>query len=233
MEKRKWELFMSVLVLLWAVALTERGFLPVAGRAVTEQAGKRLVIVDAGHGGNDPGKIGVDDSKEKEINLQIAKKLKVLLEQQDLEVRMTREEDQGLYEEHSSNKKVQDLKNRCELINGMNPDCVISIHQNSYHEEPVKGAQVFYYKNSVEAKELAEDIQEKLISYVDPQNRRQAKSNESYYLLKRTSAPVVIVECGFLSNWAEAKLLQEESYQSQIAWAVALGVQRYLNMENK
>lgn len=97
----------------------------------------------------------------------------------------------------------------------------------------MKGAQVFYYKNSVEAKELAEDIQEKLISYVDPQNRRQAKSNESYYLLKRTSAPVVIVECGFLSNWAEAKLLQEESYQSQIAWAVALGVQRYLNMENK
>jgi N-acetylmuramoyl-L-alanine amidase len=171
--------------------------------------------------------------KKKEINLQIAKKLKVLLEQQDLEVRMTREEDQGLYEEHSSNKKVQDLKNRCELINGMNPDCVISIHQNSYHEEPVKGAQVFYYKNSVEAKELAEDIQEKLISYVDPQNRRQAKANESYYLLKRTSAPVVIVECGFLSNWAEAKLLQEESYQSQIAWAVALGVQRYLNMENK
>ena len=224
---------MSVLVLLWAVALTERGFLPVAGRAVTGQEGKRLVIVDAGHGGNDPGKIGVDDSKEKEINLQIAKKLKVLLEQQDLEVRMTREEDQGLYEEHSSNKKVQDLKNRCELINGMNPDCVISIHQNSYHEEPVKGAQVFYCKNSVEAKELAEDIQEKLISYVDPQNRRQAKSNESYYLLKRTSAPVVIVECGFLSNWAEAKLLQEESYQSQIAWAVALGVQRYLNMENK
>ena len=86
---------MSVLVLLWAVALTERGFLPAAGTAVTGQAGKRLVIVDAGHGGNDPGKIGVDDSKEKEINLQIAKKLKVILEQQDLEVRMTREEDQG------------------------------------------------------------------------------------------------------------------------------------------
>lgn len=109
---------MSVLVLLWAVALTERGFLPVAGRAVTGQEGKRLVIVDAGHGGNDPGKIGVDGSKEKEINLQIAKKLKVFLEQQDLEVRMTREEDQGLYEEHSSNKKVQDLKNRCELLMG-------------------------------------------------------------------------------------------------------------------
>lgn len=233
LERRKWELLMSVLFLLCAVALAERGFLPAAGTAVTGQEGKRLVIVDAGHGGNDPGKIGVDDSKEKDINLQIAKKLKVLLEQQDLEVRMTREEDQGLYEEHSSNKKAQDLKNRCELINEAHPDCVISIHQNSYHEEPVKGAQVFYYGNSGEAKELAEDIQEKLISYVDPQNHRQAKANESYYLLKRTSAPVVIVECGFLSNWTEAKLLQEESYQSQIAWAVALGVQRYLNTGNK
>ena len=222
---------MSVLVLLWAVALTERGFLPVAGRAVTGQAGKRLVIVDAGHGGNDPGKIGVDGSKEKEINLQIAKKLKVFLEQQDLEVRMTREEDQGLYEEHSSNKKVQDLKNRCELINGMNPDCVISIHQNSYHEEPVKGAQVFYYKNSVEAKELAEDIQEKLISYVDPQNRRQAKSNESYYLLKRTSAPVVIVECGFLSNWKEAANLNSGEYQDRLAWTIHVGIMEFLNQK--
>lgn len=233
MERRKWELLMSVIFILCAVALAERGFLPTAGTAVTGQAGKRIVIIDAGHGGNDPGKIGVDASKEKDINLQIAKKLKVLLEQQDLEVRMTREEDQGLYEEHSSNKKAQDLKNRCELINKTNPDCVVSIHQNSYHEEPVKGAQVFYYGTSGEAKELAEEIQEKLISYVDPQNHRQAKANESYYLLKKTSAPVVIVECGFLSNWAEAKLLQEESYQSRIAWAIAMGVQRYLNTGNK
>ena len=221
---------MSVVFIICAVALAERGFLPTVGTAVTGQEGKRVVIIDAGHGGNDPGKIGVDDSKEKDINLQIAKKLKVLLEQQDLEVRMTREEDQGLYEEHSSNKKAQDLKNRCELIKKTKPDCVVSIHQNSYHEEPVKGAQVFYYEASGEAKKLAEEIQEKLISYVDPQNRRQAKANESYYLLKKTSAPVVIVECGFLSNWAEAKLLQEESYQSRVAWAISMGVQCYLNM---
>ena len=229
LEKRKWELVMSVIFILCAVTLAERGFLPTVGTAVTGQEGERIVMIDAGHGGNDPGKIGVDNSKEKDVNLQIARKLKVLLEQQDLEVRMTREEDKGLYEEHSSNKKAQDLKNRCELINKTNPNCVVSIHQNSYHEEPVKGAQVFYYEASEEAKELAEEIQEKLISYVDPRNHRQAKANESYYLLKKTSAPVVIVECGFLSNWTEAKLLQEESYQSRIAWAIAMGVQRYLN----
>ena len=222
---------MSVLVLLWAVALTERGFLPVAGRAVTGQAGKRLVIVDAGHGGNDPGKIGVDDSKEKEINLQIAKKLKVLLEQQDLEVRMTREEDQGLYEEHSSNKKVQDLKNRCELINGMNPDCVISIHQNSYHQEPISGGQVFYYKTSERGKRLAEILQRRFDYVLGERNTRQAKPNGNYYLLLHVKQPIVIVECGFLSNWKEAADLNAEEYQDRLAWTLHMGIMEFLNQK--
>lgn len=180
------------------------------------------------HGGNDPGKIGVDDSLEKDINLVIAGKVRTILEQQDVEVIMTREEDRGLYEEQTSNKKVQDMKNRCALINETKPDCVVSIHQNSYHEEYVSGAQVFYYGNSTESQKLAEGLQSKLISYVDPENHRQAKANESYYLLKKTEVPIVIVECGFLSNWEEAKKLQEESYQNQIAWAVAMGVISYL-----
>lgn len=180
------------------------------------------------HGGNDPGKIGVDDSLEKDINLVIAGKVQKILEQQDVEVIMTREEDCGLYEEQTSNKKVQDMKNRCALINETKPDCVVSIHQNSYHEEYVNGAQVFYYGSSTESQKLAEGLQAKLISYVDQENHRQAKANESYYLLKKTEVPIVIVECGFLSNWEEAKKLQEESYQNQIAWAVAMGVISYL-----
>ena len=105
----------------------------------------------------------------------------------------------------------------------------MSIHQNSYHEEYVKGAQVFYYGNSGDAGRLAELIQTRLKEGVDPENNRQAKANESYYLLKKTSIPVVIVECGFLSNWEEAKLLQEEEYQNRIAWAVAMGTIRYLD----
>lgn len=183
------------------------------------------------HGGNDPGKIGVDDSREKDLNLVIAKKVRDLLRQQDIEVVMTRETDQGLYEEKTSNKKVQDLKNRCALINETKPACVVSVHQNSYHEEYVNGAQVFYYGSSEEGKELAEILQEKLIEYADPDNHRQAKANESYYLLKKTEVPIVIVECGFLSNWEEAKMLQEESYQSKIAWSIAMGILEYLSMD--
>ncbi len=227
-EKVKLELLMSVALILCACLLAEQGWQRTSGNNITTKAEKKIVVVDAGHGGNDPGKIGVDDSLEKDINLIIAGKVKRILELQDVEVIMTRESDVGLYDENSSNKKVQDMKNRCELINETMPDCVVSIHQNSYHEESVSGAQVFYYGTSDESQILAEAIQAKLISYVDPENHRQAKANESYYLLKKTSPPTVIVECGFLSNWEEAKKLQEDSYQNQIAWAVAMGILNFL-----
>ena len=229
MEKRKLELLMSVTVIICACLLAERGWMKVSQEQVTGRRATRIVVVDAGHGGVDPGKIGVDDSLEKDINLEIAERLKTILEQQDIQVVMTREEDKGLYEETASNKKAQDLKKRCSLINEGQADCAVSIHQNSYHEEYVKGAQVFYYGNSRDAERLAELIQTRLKEGVDPENNRQAKANESYYLLKKTSIPVVIVECGFLSNWEEAKLLQEEEYQNRIAWAVAMGTIRYLD----
>lgn len=228
MERKKWELLMSVVLIFCACILAEKGWERASSRQVTTEGAKWIVVLDAGHGGNDPGKIGVDDSLEKDLNLIIAQKVQKVLEQQDVEVVMTRESDKGLYEEQTSNKKVQDMKNRCALINETQPDCVVSIHQNSYHEEYVNGAQVFYYRTSEEGRRLAETLQEKLISYVEPANHRQAKANESYYLLKKTEVPIVIVECGFLSNWEEAKKLQEDSYQNQIAWAVAMGILSYL-----
>ena len=154
-----------------------------------------------------------------------------LLEQQDVKVVMTRETDAGLYEEQTSNKKVQDMKNRCALINETQPDCVVSIHQNSYHEEYVTGAQVFYYGTSKEGERLAEILQEKLITHADPENHRQAKANESYYLLKKTGVPIVIVECGFLSNSAEAEKLCTPEYQDRVAWAIHMGILQYLNSE--
>ncbi len=228
MEKKKIELLMSVVLILCACILAGRGWERASSSRVEVQETGWTVVLDAGHGGNDPGKIGVDDSLEKDLNLIIAKKVQKLLEQQDVKVVMTRETDAGLYEEQTSNKKVQDMKNRCALINETQPDCVVSIHQNSYHEEYVTGAQVFYYGTSKEGERLAEILQEKLITHADPENHRQAKANESYYLLKKTEAPIVIVECGFLSNWEEAKKLQEDSYQNQIAWAVSMGILSYL-----
>ncbi len=173
--------------------------------------------------------MGIDGSLEKDINLRIALKLKKLLEMQDVEVVLTRDSDSGLYDENASNKKVQDMKNRVALIEEHQPLLTVSIHQNSYHEEYVHGAQVFYYANSEKSKELAQCIQRVIAQEVDPDNTRQAKANDSYYLLKKTSSPIVIVECGFLSNYEEAQKLSSDLYQEKVAWAIHLAVLQYLN----
>ncbi len=228
-KKEHLELIMSVALILCAFLLAGRGWEMALGERVTEGTDQKVVVVDAGHGGRDPGKVGVDGCLEKDLNLEIAKKVQAILEQQDIKVIMIRDTDKGLYEEQTSNKKVQDMKNRCALINETEPDCVVSIHQNSYHEEYVSGAQVFYYSGSAKGKALAEALQSELVSYADPENHRQAKANDSYYLLKKTEAPIAIVECGFLSNWEEAAKLQDDGYQSRIAWAVSMGILMYLN----
>lgn len=204
----------------------------VMGNSVTGEEKIRIVI-DAGHGGDDPGKVGINGANEKDINLQIAEKVKTYLEASDIEVIMTRTADEGLYDPNVSNKKVQDMKRRIELIDEAAPKVTVSIHQNSYPEEYVHGAQVFYYTGSGEGKRLAEKIQAQLIEKVDPENKRQIKANDSYYLLKKTDIPIVIVECGFLSNSAEAEKLCDEDYQDRVAWAVHVGILQYLNSLKK
>lgn len=200
-------------------------------RVLTDKEGKErpCVVIDAGHGGADPGKVGVDGSLEKDINLKIAKKLAAFLTAADVDVVLTREDDAGLYDENVSNKKVQDMKNRVALIEEKKPALTVSIHQNSYHEEYVHGAQVFYYEGSQESKEIAERMQRVLAEQIDPDNARQAKANSSYYLLKKTSSPIVIVECGFLSNYEEAQKLSSEIYQEKTAWAIHMAIMNYLN----
>ena len=190
---------------------------------------KFVVVIDAGHGGFDPGKVGVNGELEKNINLNIAKKLKEFLELNDCEVVMTRETDEGLYSASDSNKKSADMKKRVDIIKETTPDIAISIHQNSFTQESSKGAQVFYHVDSEEGKELAQIIQEQLKKTLKDGNRRVAKSNDTYYMLKKSICPLVIVECGFLSNHTEAKLLMDEGYQEKIAWSLHLGVMNYLN----
>lgn len=188
-----------------------------------------VVVLDSGHGGNDPGKVGVDGSLEKDINLQIAQKLKAYLEASDVTVIMTREQDTGLYSENDSHKKMADMKNRCALINDASPDLVVSIHQNSYHEESISGGQVFYYKTSEKGKQLAEILQKRFDYVLGNRNTRKAKANDNYYLLLHVKSPIVIVECGFLSNWQEAALLNSEEYQDRLAWTIHMGIMEYLN----
>lgn len=198
-----------------------------SGRGILDE--KYTIVIDAGHGGFDPGKIGINNSLEKNINLSIAIMVKELLELNDIKVVMTREDDNGLYSSSDRNKKNADLKKRVEIIDEINPSLVVSIHQNSYSDSKIKGAQVFYHKKSNEGKTLAETLQTQLVDSLDKTNHRIAKSNESYYMLKKTECPLVIVECGFLSNPTEAELLISEEYQQKVAWAIHLGIIQYIN----
>lgn len=186
------------------------------------------VVIDAGHGGSDPGKVGISGQLEKDINLKVAQMLKQFLQAEGITVIMTRENDGGLYDENASNKKVQDMKRRLEIIEKADPVLVVSIHQNSYHEEYVKGAQVFYYETSETSKRFARVLQEQL-RQLEPENNRKSKGNDSYFLLKKTSKPIVIVECGFLSNYEEAEKLSTELYQEKLAWNIHMGIMKYLN----
>ena len=224
MKKRAAEIVLGCFLLLGVYLLSQEG----ARLVFQSMEARTTVIVDAGHGGKDPGKVSADGVLEKDLNLQIALKLEQHLEKEGIRVVMTRREDVMLCEEDSDNRKVQDMENRRDIIEKSGASCVISIHQNSYPEPSVSGPQVFYYENSRKGRELAEILQETLILRLQPDKTREARGNASYYMLKKISIPTVIVECGFLTCPQEAQKLGEESYQEQIAAAVCEGVVRYL-----
>lgn len=185
---------MAVMLLVSMFYVGREAAVYVAAGNVDRKEEKLRVVIDAGHGGDDPGKVGINGVNEKDVNLQIAQQVKKFLEANDVEVIMTRESDAGLYDADASNKKVQDMKRRIALIGEAEPALTVSIHQNSYPEEYVHGAQVFYYTGSTQGQLLAESIQGQLVERVDAENKRQIKANDSYYLLKKTEVPIVIVE---------------------------------------
>lgn len=230
-ENRILRLIMAGILLVSMFVIAGKGAIYVDSNRV-EKEKKLCIVIDAGHGGADPGKIGINGKLEKDINLSIALLLKQFFEAEGIQVVMTRNDDNGLYDESAANKKVQDMKRRVEIIEDADPVLVISIHQNSYHEEYVSGAQVFYFVSGEESKALAGFIQEELRE-LDPENKRQAKGNDSYYLLKKTSKPIVIVECGFLSNMTEAEKLSQQFYQEKSAWSIYMGVMKYLAQAEK
>ncbi len=186
------------------------------------QSGGAAVVIDAGHGGKDPGKVGVNGVLEKDLNLEIAKKVKVQLEKQGISVFMTREDDS------MEENKISDMKKRVKVINEIKPAIAVSIHQNSYTQASVKGAQVFYYSRSKEGENAARVMQTELKT-IDNTNSRDIKSNDSFYMLKRTKVPTIIVECGFLSNPDEAEKLKDEEYQQEIAKVICQGIVKWLD----
>jgi len=185
----------------------------------------RTVIIDAGHGGGDPGAIGLTGSLEKEINLSISLKLQKLIEKNGGIVLMTRTDDNGL-----ASSKSEDMAVRKKLREENSGDIFISIHLNSFPLESCEGAQTFYAKGE-ESKNLAEKIQKNMVKYLDENNTRIAKKLTDVYLLKKVNIPSVIVECGFLSNSREEELLKSEDYQNKIAFSIYAGILEYFGEE--
>ena len=217
---KRWMMFLLIVSLIVGLYSFKKGYYIAAFKTVPIM--NKVIVIDAGHGGPDPGKPGKYGKDEDELNLEIAQKLRELIEESGGIVVMTREDDTL-----SDSSLSKDLKNRVVKANEVIADVLISIHLNSFSQSKYKGAQVFYQNNSEKGKLLAELIQQELRNTLDPNNDRMAKSSNSYYLLRNAKMPAVIVECGFMSNPEEEKLLNDEKYQYKIAWAIYKGLIHY------
>ena len=193
------------------------------------QEKKPVLIIDAGHGGEDGGAV-VGDVLEKDINLDISYDTADLLKLFGFDVSMTRSSDNALTNEGKDVKqrKYNDMKMRLDMYNSSADNVIISIHQNKFSSASSHGAQVFYSPNNENSLRLAESMRNSVVSMIQPDNERECKkAGKEIYLLKNTDNPAVIVECGFISNQNERKLLLEKSYQKKMALAVTTGFLDY------
>ncbi|MBQ4557775.1 MAG: N-acetylmuramoyl-L-alanine amidase [Clostridia bacterium] len=189
---------------------------------------KYTIVLDAGHGGRDDGCSGVSTGvTESELNLKVVKKLKKMLEDFGFKVVLTRENQDGLYEDNVDNYKVSDMEKRKEIIENAKPNFVISIHHNSFSNSHQRGAQAFWQQGDDESMELAKGVQAELVKQLV--DARQEANFGDYYILKCVNVPTILIECGYLTNAEEEALLIQDEYQNKIAYAVVCGLIRYFN----
>ena len=216
------------------VFLVFNAFEKVADEAVSAEISEKelIVVIDAGHGGEDSGAVA-NSVLEKDINLEIALKLRDMLKASGIEVKMIRESDVSIYDKASGTireRKVSDLKNRVKIVNNNKKNILVSIHQNKFEQSKYSGAQMFYSANNDKSQILAEKIRKSITGLIQPENKRELKKGGSdIYLLNKATVPAVIVECGFISNEEEAKNLSNEEYQNKIAFAIYCGILEYKN----
>lgn len=181
-------------------------------------------VIDAGHGGADSGAIGFSGNKEKDINLQIALKLYEFILFSGYNAVLIRNGDYEIYKDNETRNR-SDLYNRLDLVNSINNSVLISIHQNHYDNAAEWGSQVWYSANTDLSKTIADEIQNSIINFIQPNNDRKNKvSDSSYYLLFKASVPSVMVECGFISNEEENIKLQDSKYQINMAFSIMAGI---------
>ncbi len=215
-------------VFIAAVGLCLRAlFAPIAA-AGFQDSGMRIVL-DAGHGGVDGGVVGKTSGvKESDLNLEIVYILKDELVDMGFDVVLTRKTDAGLYDTATKGFKKRDMQKRKEIIEECDPTLVISIHQNFYPAQKYRGGQVFYRADHAQGERLGKSIQEALNGlYARENSKARAAMTGDYFLLNCTSVPSVIVECGFLSNVEDEKLLCNRTWKGELAHAIAVGVTAY------
>ncbi len=237
-EQKTVKIICAVIVIAVAVISLDCGIM---ARKVQTGEADYLIMIDPGHGGMDGGASSSDGTLEKDINLAIAKQLAGMAEQYGCAAILTRETDEWLCrtEEGSiRSRKTADLKARRELIREYKPDITVSIHLNSFKEDPnVKGAQVFYPAAGgaddvlEECRSLADVIQKTMNRTFQSEEPRTAMNRDGVFLFKEVMCPTIIVECGFMSNPAEAGRLKTTEYQNRVAGAVMTGIAEFAGLE--
>ena len=195
-----------------------------------------IIVVDAGHGEPDGGAVSVNGVRESMLNLQVAKLLEEELTGLGYEVVMTRNDENNIADNELQNStirkiKVSDINNRIKITNNANADMLISIHMNKFSSEKYYGWQTFYKKNSEYSKMLAKNIQKGINNNIERENKRTELPINNIKLIDKSEIPAVIVECGFLSNGEDVRLLQTEEYKKQIVYGIIEGIEEFYNID--
>ena len=194
-------------------------------KATTIPAPKYTIVIDAGHGGRDGGCVGDSGITESELNLKYARQLAKLCQEFGMKVVMTRKDMNGLYDENASNKKRSEMEKRREIINNSNADVMISIHMNAFPLSSCEGAYIFYAKGREDGFNLAKSVQNSVCLTFE--NARDYVTIGDYYVLNVAQMPAILIECGFLSNPTEEKLLQSDEYCEKFCYSILAGILTY------
>ena len=219
-------IILSLFACMYSIASQEKNTVSTDALPVSN----KVIVLDAGHGLPDEGATGKNGTSESNINLKIVLKVQSLLEQNGATVILTRSDENGIYSANANTikeKKVSDMKKRVEIGNNSNADIFVSVHLNKIPQNQYWGWQTFFRKNDEASTKLAKSIQNGLNQAIQKENKREALKIEDKYIVKNVKIPITIVECGFLSNEEEERLLQTDEYQDKLAWGIYSGIMDY------
>ncbi len=199
-----------------------------------------LVVIDAGLGGEDGGCSGADGTYDKDVNLDVAERIRDVLSSMGIKCVMTRTEDTALYDmygelsDYTGQKKTYDLKNRLRFAEGYAEAVFVSVHMNAFPDPSCRGVQIYYSPNSDGSRELAEAMRSAVKARIQPENNREIKrAGSSIYILNRITRPAVLIECGFLSNPEECAALGQDGFKERLALVLAEATAEYVVGKNQ